>query len=313
MPAASSTTYAFRGKGKIFLALYTTPGNLQPIGNAAEYEYTVSEKTETLPDYQSASGGIAEQDSQIDEVNFKLTAYQLNPTNLAIALRGGVVSVATGSVAAETHTVYPGALCLFDNLPDISQSIVVSRTTTTARVNSTAYAVGNIMKSGTHIYVCKTAGTSAGSPPSFNTDGTDTTDGTVVWADTGLATTAVTTDWLLVSGGIVVNKTTGAFKWSVSGEPVSVAYTRNPADVVEALTTSALIYKLVFAGLNAVDGGRPVVLTAYRNKFKPASALALIQDTGYAGLVLEGACLQDTTVSGQGLSQYLTIKQPAAA
>lgn len=51
-----------------------------------------------------------------------------------------------------------------------------------ARANTTAYSVGNEMFVGLYVFTCKTAGTSAGSAPSFtNTIGVDTTDGTVVW------------------------------------------------------------------------------------------------------------------------------------
>lgn len=57
--------------------------------------------------------------------------------------------------------------------------------TVTARANSTAYALGDLMMLGTSdltLYEATTAGTSAGSAPGFTTTlGATTTDGTVVW------------------------------------------------------------------------------------------------------------------------------------
>lgn len=60
------------------------------------------------------------------------------------------------------------------------------RTTTfTQRANSTAYSVGDRVYNATadgNIYECITGGTSAGSPPTFNTAlGATTTDGGVTW------------------------------------------------------------------------------------------------------------------------------------
>jgi len=57
--------------------------------------------------------------------------------------------------------------------------------TVTVRANSTAYSVGDRVMLGTSdlsVYEVITAGTSAGTPPAFNTNlGDTTTDGTVTW------------------------------------------------------------------------------------------------------------------------------------
>lgn len=58
-------------------------------------------------------------------------------------------------------------------------------TTVTVRANSTAYSVGDRVMLGTsdlNVYECITAGTSAASPPAFNTNlGDTTTDGAATW------------------------------------------------------------------------------------------------------------------------------------
>lgn len=305
-------TYLYRGRGPVYVSPKTTPEKRRSLGNVGTLELNVTEKTETLPNYNTAGGGSAASDSQIQTVGFKLTTYTLDPKNIAIGLRGLVTSVTAAAVNAEAHTVYPGCMCLLSYLPDLSQTITVTRTTTTARANSTAYAVGDIVKVSTHIYVCKTAGTSAGSLPTMKTDGTDTTDGTVVWADTGTTTVTLSTDYILGLAGLVMT-TTGVFKWSINGEPVTVTYTKNPHDVIEALTTSGLYYELLFDGINAVDSGSPFPAKAHNVLFKPTSGLGLIQESGYGNLTMEGTFELDTTVVGQGLSQYLWMKRPSAA
>lgn len=65
----------------------------------------------------------------------------------------------------------------------------IFRTSTyTQRANSTAYSVGDRVYLATfdgNFYECITAGTSAGAPPSFNTNlGDTTTDGGVTWRTT---------------------------------------------------------------------------------------------------------------------------------
>lgn len=59
----------------------------------------------------------------------------------------------------------------------------------TARANTTAYAVGDIVRPATpnaHLYRCIIAGTSAGAPPTFPTvSGNTVADGSVTWAEIG--------------------------------------------------------------------------------------------------------------------------------
>jgi hypothetical protein len=62
---------------------------------------------------------------------------------------------------------------------------------TVVRANTTAYAVGDIVRPATpngFVYICAVAGTSTGAPPTFSTTmGRETADGTVVWSTVGRA------------------------------------------------------------------------------------------------------------------------------
>lgn len=65
----------------------------------------------------------------------------------------------------------------------------------TARANTTAYAVGDIVRPASangHLYRCIVAGTSAGAPPTFPTvSGQTVADGTVTWAEIGRGVTQI--------------------------------------------------------------------------------------------------------------------------
>ena len=72
----------------------------------------------------------------------------------------------------------------------------VFRTSTiTVRANTTAYALGDQVQLGTsdlNVYEVITAGTTAGSPPSFNLNLGDTTvDGTVTWLTLNFLTSSL--------------------------------------------------------------------------------------------------------------------------
>ncbi len=74
---------------------------------------------------------------------------------------------------------------LSDYLEVELRKAIFRTSTVTARANTTAYSVGDRVMLGTsdlNVYECITAGTSAGSPPTFNTNlGDTTTDGSVTW------------------------------------------------------------------------------------------------------------------------------------
>lgn len=65
----------------------------------------------------------------------------------------------------------------------------------TARADSTAYAVGDVVRPAAgngHLYKCIVAGTSAGTPPTFPTvAGQTVADGGVTWAEAGRAITQI--------------------------------------------------------------------------------------------------------------------------
>lgn len=76
-------------------------------------------------------------------------------------------------------------------LASVAFALVVADSWATARANSTAYALGDIVRPATgngHLYRCVAAGTSAGSIPTYpTTSGMTVADDTVTWAECGTA------------------------------------------------------------------------------------------------------------------------------
>lgn len=74
----------------------------------------------------------------------------------------------------------------------------------TARVNTTAYVVGDMIRPGTsngHIYRCLAAGTTASSEPTWPTAGLATvTDGSVTWSEFGRGVTVLSCDAIAFGG-----------------------------------------------------------------------------------------------------------------
>jgi len=130
------------------------------------------------------------------------------------------------------------------------------------------------------------------------------TDQTVTVTSDPAGTTHVEgTDYTLTAAGIKILASGGIS----ASDPLLISYTKKAVDVVEALTSAAGEYKLVFDGLNEAQSGAPFVVTVYRAKFGPAQDMSLIGDE-FAELVLSADVLADASITGAGLSQYFNAK-----
>ncbi|MBW7901265.1 MAG: hypothetical protein H3C26_07300 [Rhodocyclaceae bacterium] len=118
-------TQSYIGKGSISIARPGKP--LIPIGNTSKLEFAIEEDKKELADYENTGGGIADAISRIKSVRLSLSVHKLSPENLAMALRGGLVSTAAGAVADEVHEdVQAGGLVVFAKPQDLEKSLVVT-------------------------------------------------------------------------------------------------------------------------------------------------------------------------------------------
>jgi hypothetical protein len=125
-----------------------------------------------------------------------------------------------------------------------------------------------------------------------------------VTSDDGLTTFVLGTDYTVSSSGITI-LATGSI---VDEETIKVSYTKNAGAVVQALTESALEYRLFFEGLNEGDASNPLTVDVHRVKFSPTASLDLISDE-WAELPMEFEVLSDPTKDGNSTSRYFTVSK----
>ena len=130
----------------------------------------------------------------------------------------------------------------------------------------------------------------------------DTASSVTLTSDPAGTTYVEGTDYNVTAAGVVL-LSAGTITDSAA---LLVNYTKKAADVVEALTSSAQEYELVFDGLNEAQSDTPVSITVYRAKFGGAQGLGVIGDE-FASLQLNGDVLKDTSITTTGLSQYMAI------
>lgn len=285
--------------GQVYLRVAGSSAPLKAIGNVSALELSISEDEKTLTDHTAPGGGQWAALSRVTGVDAKMTLHDLDPVNLSRAIYGSSTDIVAGTISNEAVTAYQGGLCRLAKPAPTSVTITQGAATP---ATSHAYAVGDWVYQGTHLYRCKTAGTSASSAPTWKTDGTDTTDGTVVWADRGVFAAVADTDFQVKPEGILILG--GSIP---DGAPIKVSYSYAAYSAVEALTAGGQIYELSFGGLNEANSNSPVILDIYRLRISAASALGFISDD-FASLEVTGKVLMDSTKTGTGVSKYFRVQ-----
>jgi len=299
-------TRSFTGKGKFYIRP-RAGGARRFLGNVSEASFSIEQDTVQEPDYTSGGGGVLNERTRVSAVTGEMTTYNHSPDNLAILMRGTLTDVARAAITTEAHALcYADGFEPFDNIPDPDVTVTLSRTTSAAWAGTTAYVLGALVLDTGRIYAVTTAGTSGSTEPTWPTDGTTVTDGTVVWQDTGTVALVKDTDYSL-SGAGFTPLASGKLQWSVLGEPINAAYTAHEATEIHALTDSGTEYNIFFEGLNEADSGNPVTLEVLRSTFSPTDGLGLISDE-FATATLKFSCLRDTTVTSSTESAFLKIK-----
>lgn len=305
--ALTTTTRSFIGKGTLYAGLRTGGPNA-PIGNCSALNLAITEDKKELTDFQSAGGGAKDTLSRVTSIEGSVTAHDFSPENLALVLRGEVDEILAGSVSAEAHTAYANGFLPFTYLPDTGATITPVIAVSATWAGTTAKALGDCILANSDVYQVTTAGTTGGAEPTWTgkpLTGDTITDGTVTWTNRGAVTMVDGTDYQEGKAGIFILSTATRFS---AGLPITVAYTKNPSEVVQALTTSALEYRLIFDGLNEADLGNPFFVQAHRIKFGVTAGLSMIADD-FGALEIKFDVLKDSTISGTGISQYLLIRQ----
>lgn len=298
--------YSYIGVGKVSIRVAGSAAPLRFVGNCSALNFAIEEETKELKDFTQGGGGTYNEVRRVSGVTCSMSLHDLSPENLAIAIFGDVNAIVAGTVTDENvGASYAGGLSVTDYPIDLDQTVTVehAQTGASARANSTAYNLGDYYVPAVangYVYKCTTAGTSAGSPPSFGTTvGGTTVDGTATFTNVGKQTLVANTDYTVSAGGITLASSPAFY----DGESLLVTYTKKAGNAVEALLNSSQEYELFFDGLNEARSGKATTVHAFRVKIGAAQDLALIGED-YAVLELEGKVLKDTTKNGTSVSQY---------
>lgn len=112
------------------------------------------------------------------------------------------------------------------------------------------------------------------------------------------------TDFEFREGGLHIPATSTIPAPVAGAANLAVTYEYLAQDTVQALTQSAKDYEMLFVGLNEARSGKPARVQAYRVKFGPAQALALVSADEHASLEISGKVQADTSKTGVGVSRY---------
>jgi hypothetical protein len=214
MAAPNITPYANKYKfGRGRLAFNPLIGGIyqgfRPFGNCPGFEVNIEGETFEHP---SSEGGISETDFTVPlgvTRSATITTDNLDQGNQALFVAGEQVTVTQAAtpitdevlVSVNAGRFYQlGATAINPTgVRGVSSVVVRMKQGADAptRANSTPYVVGNFYVPATpnnRFYLCTISGTSAGTVPTFTTDGTTFSDGTATFRDMGLIIVPNTAD-----------------------------------------------------------------------------------------------------------------------
>lgn len=129
------TDYSYIGSGRILARKRGSAEAYREIGNCSALTLGVETETKSLRDFRSPGGGTYNQVDRITAVTLAMTAHDLSPENLALALYGTTEAVAGGAVSSEQAVAYKGGYVVLEGNPSAVSSI-------TPAGGGTAYTAG---------------------------------------------------------------------------------------------------------------------------------------------------------------------------
>ena len=109
------TDYSYIGSGRILARRRGAAAPFRELGNCSALTLGVEQETKRLRDFCSPGGGTYNQVDRITGVTLALTAHDLSPENLALALYGSTEAVAAGAVTAEAQVAYLGGYVILED------------------------------------------------------------------------------------------------------------------------------------------------------------------------------------------------------
>lgn len=218
-----SNDYVF-GRGKLYVDLFdanSAPTGERFLGNCPGF--TLSVESEQFDHFKSTTGLRSKDLTVTLSVNFggEILTDDVSAENMALFLGGSTSTVSQSATPVVDESITPILSDREYQLGTTTSNPTGVRSVGSVTVESaeghdagaaattTAYALGDFVQPATpndRYYMCVAAGTSGGSAPTWPTDGSTVTDGTVTWRDMGTILRVVTTDYTVdaASGRIYI-------------------------------------------------------------------------------------------------------------
>ena len=296
----------FLGSGDLYLDRLANDGSSTGFvlaGNATQF--AIQEETETK---ERISTGRETYGQALDTASIKKPAKitisldELHKDNLAMALLGDVADLNQGSGTSETETI-TAKLGKFiqlskSNLAEANFKVENEDGASAPDwIASTGYILNDTVVPSTpngHYYKCTTAGSSDVSEPTWTTDGSTVSDGSVVWTDMGVIEYTADTDYTInYRIGLVKPMSSGSI---TEGESLQVTYDFNAisGSLIAGSSQPTIKTKLMLDGRNAADG-KAVMVRVDEAILTPSSEVDFLSDDWIA-LEMEGTL---KTLSGK--------------
>lgn len=117
------TDYSYIGSGRILARKRGSASAYRELGNCSALTLGVETETKSLRDFRAPGGGTYNQVDRITAVTLSVTAHDLSPENIALALYGTTDAVAGGAVAGEAAVAYKGGYLVLEGNPSAVASI----------------------------------------------------------------------------------------------------------------------------------------------------------------------------------------------
>lgn len=304
--ARESLTRGYKGKAHVSLRPRNGLGRKFRLGNTTALSEAIEVDRQSREDFQEAGGGELDVVENITSLTAELTVNDIKPETLALALRAALQKLPSAAVTDESQDAWSGERVTFDFIPDPDQTITVKIAASATWAATTAFAVGAVIVDDGHAYQVRTAGESGSSEPTWPTNGSTVTDGTVVWKDLGVIALTKDTHYAHTAHGVKFIAGGDALFAGDAPLPLAVTYTRNAQFSIQALMDAGTEYEVTVDGLNEVDSGNPVIVRYFRCKFSPTSGFPRI-GSEFAELPLTMTVLKDESRTGTGLSQFMEV------
>lgn len=133
------TDYSYIGSGRILIRKRGAAGPFVEVGNCSALSFGVTSEEKVLRDFRSPGGGTYNKVDRITDVSMSITAHDLSPENLALALYGTTTAVAGGTVDDEEAVAFKGGYVLLTGNPSAITSVKDKTTPATTYEAGTDY------------------------------------------------------------------------------------------------------------------------------------------------------------------------------